>query len=450
MSAKASRRATIVCAAVAAGIGMAVTATAAFHPAVLAHYADSVDSVGIAQWAEKADASDVLRWWTGTWIQADSYYYRPLASMLFWAEHLLFGYNFQGHVLISWLLHAGVCVCIFALTLRLYPGQRRIALVTGLLAVLLANLRLTPEGPHWEVGPVASAVVAWWPAQTDQASLLLSLLALLALDRWLQSEDGRGLAKAGGLWLAGVLFKEMAVVLPLLAGLLILMRRGLQALRVFERDEKGALRLSPGLVWRIVLPAIAAMALFVAARPLIVPGAWGVEREPMAFYLHKVIFLLFPRPWMILVSQGVWGPIAAVFTALTVVVYVRLRTRPCVIWLILALVVGNGLIAQLAGGSFALLTFLGQLANLGTLTLLALGLIVLAHVREGWVWGVLGMALVVHLPLLHVWGPHYFYWPAAFWGLLNAGLWHWAWLRHREGTLRWSPAARHEPEAGTD
>jgi hypothetical protein len=36
------------------------------------------------------------------------------------------------------------------------------------------------------------------------------------------------------------------------------------------------------------------------------------------------------------------------------------------------------------------------------------------------------MAVVVHLPLLWMWGPHYFYWPAALWALFNAGLWQYA------------------------
>ena len=37
-------------------------------------------------------------------------------------------------------------------------------------------------------------------------------------------------------------------------------------------------------------------------------------------------------------------------------------------------------------------------------------------------WMLAVMLLVVHLPILHLQGPHYLYWPAAFWGMLDAVL----------------------------
>jgi len=432
-----SRRAIILGACLAAAIGLGATAWGVFHPGVLKHYSDSPDSIGITQWAERADASDMVRWWTGTWIQADSYYYRPLASYLFWLEYRAFGHNFQGHVVISWLVHAAVCVCVYLLALRLYPGPSRIAAASAILAVVLVNVRLGPEGPHWPVAPVAYSVVAWWPAQTDQMSLLLSLLALLTLDRWLEGESRLGPAQAAGLWVAALLFKEMALVLPLIAGLLALYRHGTAALRPLTPAEEERSALRPGAVWLICLPSLAAAAGFLALRSALIPYGWGIESKPLAFYPRKVIFLLASRPYTILVSHEPWLPIAAAFTAAAVYVWVRLRRRPSAVWLVVALIGGNGLIAQLVSGNFALLTIPGQVGALGTMSLLALGIITLAHVRVGWPWALLGMALAAHLPLLYVWGPHYFYWPAGFWALFNAGLWHYVGLRAREGTLIW-------------
>ena len=54
------------------------------------------------------------------------------------------------------------------------------------------------------------------------------------------------------------------------------------------------------------------------------------------------------------------------------------------------------------------------------LSWLALGLSLLA-----------GMVLAVHLPVLHLKGPHYLYWPAAFWSLLSAALLGEAWRQWR-------------------
>ncbi len=439
MSADQTRRSIIAGAILAAAIGLAATAYGVFSPAVLEHYSDSPDSVGIARWAEQAGPEDILRWWTGTWIQADSYYYRPLSSMLFWAEYLLFGWNFQGHVFISWLMHGAICVCVYLLALRLLPGPLWRSRLTGLLAVVLVNVRLGPPGPLWPVAPVAFSVVAWWPAQTDQASLLLCLFSLLMLDRWLQNDDPHGLTKAALLWIAALLFKEMSVILPALAGVLIVIRRGWATLRVFERDPEDGRRLRPGLAWRVTIPPTIAVVIFLAIRPLIVPGAWGMELSD-PFYV-RLLYLMFARPYAIL-AEGWWLPTAALFTALCLAAWVRAPRRPSVVWLVLALVIGNGAIAQLLAGNFALITIPDQLADLGTLTLLALGIIVLAHVRELWVWGLLAIAVLVHLPLIGVWGPHYFYWPGAFWAIFHAGLVHWLLLRWDDGTLQWNPDAQ--------
>ena len=125
------------------------------------------------------------------------------------------------------------------------------------------------------------------------------------------------------------------------------------------------------------------------------------------------------------------------FLAACVCVWARLPRRPSVVWLALGMVIGAGLIAEFMGGNFALITIPGELAAIGVVTLMALGIIVLLHARCGPVWPLLAMTLAVHLPVLHVQGPHYMYWPAAFWGLFNASLLQEAWRRlKREGEVR--------------
>ncbi len=421
-------RRVIIGSAIAAAIGLLATAWGVFSPKVLAHYADSPDSVGITEWAEQATGDDMLRWLAGRWIQTDSPpYYRPLASYLFWAEYHVFGRDFQGHVVVSWLIHAAICVCLYLLALRLFPGPKRFAMATSLLAVALFNLRLTPTGPYWPVAPVAYAVVAWWPAQTDQMSLLPSLLALIALDRWLLREDPRGLAKAAGLWLVALLFKEMAIMLPAIAGLLVIYRGGWQSLALpwgaGESDEEAMHR---GLAWKVGLGGICAAAGFMAFRAAVLPFAPGIEHHAVSYYLGKAPFLLISRPWTLMVSYDPWVSVAAVLCGGGVVAWVRAPRRPSAVWLALGLILASGLTAQVIGGNFALVTIPKQLGALGTLTLFALGLIALAHVRVAWPWLLLTMAIVVNVPLLWVWGPHYFYWPAAIWALFNAGLWHYA------------------------
>jgi len=94
-------------------LGLAATAHGVFSPDVLQLYATSPDSVDITRWAEKATPETIPLWWQGPWIQQTSPYYRPLSSMVFWAEYLAFGWNFQGHVVVSWLLHATICGLLY-------------------------------------------------------------------------------------------------------------------------------------------------------------------------------------------------------------------------------------------------------------------------------------------------------------------------------------------------
>jgi len=73
--------------------------------------------------------------------------------------------------------------------------------------------------------------------------------------------------------------------------------------------------------------------------------------------------------------------VAAVLCGVGVVAWVRAPRRPSAVWLALGLILASGLTAQVIGGNFALVTIPKQLGALGTLTLFALGLIALAHVR---------------------------------------------------------------------
>jgi hypothetical protein len=56
-------------------------------------------------------------------------------------------------------------------------------------------------------------------------------------------------------------------------------------------------------------------------------------------------------------------------------------------------------------------------------TLLLLGLVAAWALRcRAPTVPLLGGLLIVHLPILHVFGPHYYYWPVAWWSMLNATL----------------------------
>ncbi|MBC7286964.1 MAG: hypothetical protein H5T86_02760 [Armatimonadetes bacterium] len=440
-SSATTQRWTTFCAAAAVAVGLAVTAPGVFSARVLARYASSPDSVDIARWAAHARWGDVLSWWAGPWIQASSPYYRPLSSIAFWLECKAFGMNFQGHVLISWLLHGAVCLLLFRAAITWLLGDERVRAALALLAVALFNARLGPAGPHWRPAPITYGVVAWWPAQTDQFCLLFSLAALLCFDAWLTSGQRKRLGQAFTLWFAALLFKEMAVCVPLVAAALVLYRRGLKAARLRAADERAMVpivgRLGIGLLWQVLLAGFVLVAAYLAIRSALVPGAWGPKARPAAYFFGKIIWFVAERPVSLLVTRWPWLLIISAYVAACIYVYARLPRRPSAVWLVLALILGSAALAQIFGGTFALITVPREIGAIATGTIFLLGLAVLAHARSGPTWPLLGMVIAIHLPILHVRGPHYMYWPAAFWGLFHASLVGVVVDAHKAGTLQW-------------
>lgn len=448
-------------AALAAVIGLSATAYGVFSPSVLEHYADSPDSVGIARWAERTTLGDLLGCWVGPWIQRDSFYYRPLASMLLWLEYKAFGWDFQGYVIISWLVHGCICVCLYLLAMSVYPGDIRRRAAFAVLAVLLFNVRLGPAGPMWRPQPVSYGVVAWWPAQTDQMSLAFALCALLVFEGWLRGSRRNGLLLATVLWVVALLFKEMAVSLPLVASCLVLYHKGWASARVWSVEDtpegpRRRLSLHPqaaapsrhspslGLFWKVLLPGLFLSAAFLGLRWLLVAGAWGPRVKGPLYFARKALWFAAERPVALVGGRGAPLVIVSAFLACCVYVYARLPRRPSVVWLVLTVAIGAGVLEQVLAGSFAMLTIPHELAALGTMTLFILGIAVLLHARTGPAWPLLGVVVAVHLPILHVWGPHYLYWPVAFWGLLNASLVLYVWERKADRTLQWR---KREPSA---
>ncbi len=388
---------------VAAVVSLAATCYPVFSPATQARYATEPDANNIVAAASQASWRDALGWWSGAWIEPDMPYYRPLPSLVFWAEYGLFERDFQKYCVVSWLAHAGCAVVLFLLALSLFRGRPpRVALGMALLVVFLFNTRRNIMVPQlWEPYPIAWSVMPYWPSQTDIFSLLLSLLSLLVLDRYaLEPSRGR-LAGAVGLFAAALLFKEMTVATALLAPIWVWYRR-----RKIPW-EVGGLYVGLGIV-------------FLLLRTHFVPGAWGPEPPvPMTFgrkllfYLNDELFLKY--------GSGILWPIPAAL-GIIALAWVLRRWRQSLIWLLPGGLGWTLLMCQVVGYNFTAFTIPGELWP-WALSLLAWGgLLVLLQSRSWLNWTLTAMVVVVHMPIMHVIGPHYQYWPAAFWSLLSAAL----------------------------
>jgi hypothetical protein len=392
--------------ALAVLISLAATCYPVFSPAIQAHFADNPDAVPIALGAQRATWSDALGWWHGTWIESGSRYYRPLSSWLFWTEFHLFGFDFQKYCVVSWLLHGanGALLFLFALALfRRPPDRSTVAL--ALLVVLLFNTRRSmdmpaqPEG--WLPFPVAWGEMPYWPAQTDLFSFFFSLLSLLTLDRWTREPASRRLAAAVALFLVALLFKEMTIAVALLAPLLVWYRR----------------RQVP---WEVLGIYVGVGVVFLLARGWFVPGAWG-PKPPVAmsfglkllFYPNYDLFLAY--------GAGMIWPLPTALGILGLVWGLR-RYRVSFIWLLPGALIWTLLMCQLLGASFAEFTVPKPLGILALSVLFWGGLAVLLRRPDRLCWTLAAMVAIVHAPIMHVIGPHYLYWPAAFWSLLSVSL----------------------------
>jgi hypothetical protein len=155
-----------------------------FDPYAQQKWSTSPDSVAITKAALAADAHTVISWWHGPWLESEMFY-RPLSSMMMWAEARLWGYNFFPYTIVSLTLHALSSALVFLLLYSMCPGPRWQRALSGLVAMLMFNLGHHPSGPYWQRARVAWGTMIWWPVQTDFASLLFALLSLLLLDRYL-------------------------------------------------------------------------------------------------------------------------------------------------------------------------------------------------------------------------------------------------------------------------
>ncbi|MGE4406385.1 hypothetical protein [Pseudomonas sp.] len=139
---------------------------------------------------------DTFKWWTGTWV-GNVPFWRPLTSLLFWAEWRAFGWgNQDAWMLVLGLSHVLACAALFLFAEALVGSP-----AVGLFAVGLFSLPGLPSplGALWQ--PRAAFVLTSWKNFPDS---LLSLVALLALSAALKGMA----AHASILAVAGACLKE--------------------------------------------------------------------------------------------------------------------------------------------------------------------------------------------------------------------------------------------------
>jgi hypothetical protein len=133
----------------------------------------------------------------------------------------------------------------------------------------------------------------------------------------------------------------------------------------------------------------------------------------LLFYLNYDLFFAY--------ATGLIWPLPAALGILGMTWGLR-RLHLSLIWLLPAALIWTMEMAQHLGSSFAEVALPGPLGILALSLLFWGGLAVLIRSRNRLCWTLAAMVAIAHAPIMHVIGPHYLYWPAAFWSLLSVAL----------------------------
>ncbi|MHB8994792.1 MAG: hypothetical protein ACYC63_06060 [Armatimonadota bacterium] len=429
-----------------------------FDPYAQQKWSTSPDSVAITQSALAADARTVVSWWHGPWIEREMFY-RPLSSMLMWAEARLWGYNFFPYTIVSLTLHALSSALVFLLLYSMCPGPRWQRALSGLVAMLLFNLGHHPSGPYWERARVAWGTMIWWPVQTDFASLLFSLLSLLLLDRYLlqwqramyaNGWHGRSSGRAGAANTAVPKQTSAKPTVPPAAEsglecdfddspesclprltnkyLMLALVSFLIAL-LFKETPLVLIGIVPFMClyrwvpWIKVTGSYAAIGVTLAIlRTLFVPQASNPEWLGV-YTFYKILSFVHLLTAELLANWEVWEVVA--MATLLGLVYLLRRLRVPTLYAVLACVIWPFLIAALLSADHnpALATIdremLIQLRLLAVYSGFLIALITAG--REPALVFIIGLFAVAMANVNRV-GPHYWYYTAMMWGLVDGAV----------------------------
>lgn len=389
-------------------LGMALTGELVFERTEQVRFQDNPDSLASVEACAPASLGTMLSWWARPWLPEKYLFYRPLYTALMWAEAKLWGYNFFPYTVVSWVLQGLNSGLIFLLVFSLCGGPRWQRLVAGLGGALMLSLGHDAAGAWGPAVRVAWAIMPFWPAQTDIASLTCGLLSLVCLDRHLVREqrrqgdpelprDQRLFVAACAAFLGALQFKETALAVLAIAVGLALYRR---------------------VNWRQTALWFGVMAAaFLTARALVLPDAsnpqWLGWRTLSLWtqYSHLLTGEL-------LTQREIWEFVTIV--TLVPLVILLWRKRVSITYIILACLVWPFLWAGVLTGNPALATIKREMTILARFAGVygGLALALLYARREPLLPLIVGL-VVLAAANVERFGPHYWYWTVALWALID-------------------------------
>jgi tetratricopeptide (TPR) repeat protein len=230
-------------------------------------------------------------------------YYRPLFWSTLAVEYRAFGLHAWGFHLVNVLLHAGVCYLVYRLALAIGLDRG----VATLAALLFA------------VQPAHVEAVAWVSAIPEIMMAMCVLGSFLLYLRFRRTRGLASIALAALLFLTGLLFKETAMVLPVLI--------------LFYEAAFG--KVADAFRPRVVIAYGGAFVLYLVSRSIAVSGFFRADTqipftvemltwpEVLAFYLRHLLVPVrqsayYDHYYVAGFGRAFWAPTVVLLSAVTV------------------------------------------------------------------------------------------------------------------------------------
>jgi hypothetical protein len=215
---------------VVAAVALVAIALAAYGRTLTTYFL--ADDFGeVAYVSRIADGRWDLFWanWTGNFMQIPGMaVYRPFLLVSLLSDYLLFKANAVGYYATNLLFYVGDVLMLFLVAQKLTSGWGYARSIT--IAFL--------SGALFAVSPLHCETVSWVVGRVDSSCLLFSLTSIYCFLRSRENNSWKWLAASVAFFFGGLLFKEMAIGVPVLATAIALLfpRNGAFNLRALAKE----------------------------------------------------------------------------------------------------------------------------------------------------------------------------------------------------------------------
>lgn len=237
------------------------------------YYLIGIDTIPWIVSSRIQSSSDVVRIFTqnflGSYIIDIVKHYRPLASLFFGLNYMIWNLNPLGYHLAALILHITNSILVFILAMLLTKKRKAL----GWFAAIL-----------FAIHPIHVNTVPDIPAMPEMLASLFLILSLILFVRYSQSKKLRYFIISILLCMMAIWSKETAVVIPILILIYVIL---------FAEEKNLTVNLFQSI--KLSLPYFALSGVYIVLRIIILGGFGGYQQEPkeILYTFGSMIYIAF-------------------------------------------------------------------------------------------------------------------------------------------------------------